>query len=163
MADRHGQHGFTLAEMLAALAILMVAITTLLASLADSVSLRRSTDMRLYAAAAVEDVVMQVQLRGVRRQASANHDLDLELAMDGPYLVEQAPGLRFFVKAIEAKDRSDVWLLKLRAQWMEAGEYLEEEFLRVLPRQLPLGARVERFFEDNSDTGQTNGGQTNGR
>jgi prepilin-type N-terminal cleavage/methylation domain-containing protein len=153
MADsRAFQQGFTLAEMLAALGILMVTVTTLLASLADSVALRRATDMRLSAAAAVEDVVLQVQRNGIEREIGAESDLDLALKKQGPYELDNMPGLRFFVSVIDARDRSDVWLLKIVAEWMEAGEIMQEEFLRALPRELPMADRVARFREEDSET-----------
>ncbi len=153
MADsRAFQQGFTLAEMLAALGILMVTVTTLLASLADSVALRRATDMRLSAAAAVEDVVLQVQRNGIEREIGAESDLDLALKTQGPYERDNMPGLRFFVSVIDARDRSDVWLLKIVAEWMEAGEIMQEEFLRALPRELPMADRVARFREEDSET-----------
>ncbi len=153
MADaRASQQGFTLAEMLAALGILMVTVTTLLASLADSVALRRATDMRLAAAAAVEDVVLQVRRTGIERELGAETDLDLVLQQRGPYELENMPGLRFFVSVSDARDRSDVWLLKIVAEWMEAGEIMQEEFLRALPRELPMADRVARFREEDSET-----------
>ena len=149
--NRTGQHGFTLTEMLAALAILMVGVTTLLASLSDSVSLRRGTDMRLAAAAAVDEVLHQVMQNGVGLKADAVSDLDLELLSKEPVFVEGVPGLRFEVTAVEDDTRPDLWLLKVTAVWMEQGEFLTEEFLRVVPRQLPLGVRVQRFRGENQN------------
>jgi len=140
--------GFTLAEMLAALAILMTGITTLLLSLSDSVSLRRSTDMRLAAAQAVEDVLLRVQQTGIRRRADAATDLDLELAVREDYQVPGRPGLAFRVATEPHPHRADLWLVRLEATWLEAGEFMTEEFLRVLPVQLPMGVRVARFREE---------------
>ena len=145
------QHGFTLAEMLAALAILLIGVTTLLYSLGSSVSLRRSTDARLAAAAAVEDVVLRVQQTGIRRRAGADTDLDLELVLPPEFAVETFPGMRCKVQVEEPKDRIDVWLLIVQASWLEAGEPMVEEFLRVIPRQLPLAARVRRFRDEQND------------
>lgn len=141
--------GFTLAEMLAALAILMVGVTTLLAALSDSVSQRRSTEMRLLAAQAVEDVVLRAR-EGIRRSDGAATDLDVELAAAAEPV---APGLRLQVETIEEPSRPDVWLLRITARWMEEGDFVAEEFLRLVPRQLPLGVRVARFREENGGAG----------
>lgn len=150
--DQREQAGFTLAEMLAALAILMTGITTLLLSISDSVAVRRSTDMRLAAAQAVEDVLLQVRETGIRRKAGGETDLDLELATPQTYEVASRPGLRFHVTAEEHPHRADLWLVRMRATWMEAGEIMNEEFLRVVPVQLPMSVRVARFFEDTQDS-----------
>jgi prepilin-type N-terminal cleavage/methylation domain-containing protein len=150
--ERAHERGFTLAEMLAALAILLIGVTTLLASLGDSISLRRSTDARLAAAAAVEDVLVRVQQTGIRRRADAETDLDLELDLPGAFPVAGFDGLRCTVTAVDNKDRPDLWLLRVRMQWLEEGEAMTEEFLRVVPRQLPLGARVQRFRSENHET-----------
>jgi len=59
--------------------------------------------------------------------------------------------MRCKVQVEEPKDRADVWLLIVQASWLEAGEPMVEEFLRVIPRQLPLGARVRRFRDEHTD------------
>ena len=150
--DTRQQAGFTLAEMLAALAILMTGITTLLLSISDSVAVRRSTDMRLAAAQSVEGVLLQVRETGIRRQVDGETDLDLELATPQTYEVPNRPGLRFHVTAEEHPHRADLWLVRMRATWMEAGEILNEDFLRVVPVQLPMSVRVARFFEETQSS-----------
>lgn len=137
--------GFTLVEMLVALSILTVGITTLLAALGDSMALRASADARLIAAQAVEELVHRVATGGVRRRADAVTDLDLELNLPAEIEVSGYAGMRLLPTLTESKDRFDVWLLTIRAVWQERGQPIEELFLRVLPRQLPLGARVQRF------------------
>lgn len=146
MAEQR-QAGFTLAEMLAALAILLIGVTTLLASLSNSVGLRRSSEARLAVAQAVEEVVLQAQ-QGLRRSAAAATDLDLELALPPVIDVPGFPGARFGVRLVEHPERLDVVLLECTASWFEGGEAIQEQFLRVLPRQLPLGRRVQRFNDE---------------
>lgn len=136
--------GFTLAEMLAALAILLIGVTTLLASLTNSVGLRRSTEARLAIAHAVEDVVLQVRQNGLR-QRDGGTVLDLDLSLPGPIEVPGFAGARIAVRSIDDPEQPGLLLLELTATWLEAGEMIRERFLRVLPRQLPLGARVQRF------------------
>lgn len=160
------QQGFTLVEMLAALAILVLAVTTLLSSLGDSVALRRSTDARLQVAQAVEDLVVRVRETGIRRRAGADSDLDLELSVPDSLEAPGFPGLMLSVREdkvdpkankADAKstaaagfaDRPDVMLLRIEATWLDEGEAVSETFLRVVPRQLPLAARIQRFREEN--------------
>jgi prepilin-type N-terminal cleavage/methylation domain-containing protein len=150
MADQQRNAGFTLIEMLVALGILVVGVTTLLASLGDSMALRSSTDARLLAAAAVEDLVHQIAATGIRRRADAETDLDLELATPGEVAVPGYSTMRLLPSVEEDKERRDVWLLHVRATWLDRGETITEEFLRVLPRQLPLGARVQRFRQETN-------------
>lgn len=146
-----GEAGFTLVEMLIALGILLIGVTTLLATLGDSIAMRRTTDARLQVAQAIDDVVVRVQQTGIRRQAAAGSDLDLELALPASIEVPGFPGLECRVTAQEAKDRPDVWLLHIQASWLDGGEVMGEEFLRVIPRQLPLSARVQRFRSENGN------------
>ena len=54
--------------------------------------------------------------------------------------------------AIVDENRPDVWLVRLRIRWLEEGDDVQQEFLRVLPRQLPLGRRVLRFKEESPET-----------
>lgn len=138
--------GFTLVEMLVALAILTLGVTSLLRALSDSVSLRRSADARSRVAESVEDLVHRIAATGIRRRADAESDLDLELALPPAVPVEGFPGLELQATMIANEQRLDVWLLQIDASWVDAGEAMTERFLRVLPRQLPLRARVDRFF-----------------
>lgn len=151
-AHRRGpQAGFTLIEMMVALGILVVGVTTLLATLGDSMSLRAGADARLLAAAAVDDLVHRVANGGLQRKQGAETDLELQLAVPAEVPVAGYSGMRLMPTIEEDKARFDVFLLRIRAVWMERGETVEEEFLRVLPRQLSLGARVRRYRDEHAD------------
>ncbi|MGE3171083.1 MAG: prepilin-type N-terminal cleavage/methylation domain-containing protein [Planctomycetota bacterium] len=149
-AELRATGGFTLVEMLVALSILTVGITTLLLSLGDSMALRRSTDARIVAAEAVEGFVQRIATTAIRRRDGALNDLDLELVLPERTEVPESPGM--FLSASMATDdqRPGVWLLRVRASWMERGDLVSEEFLRVLPRQLPLRDRVRRFRDERA-------------
>jgi hypothetical protein len=45
-----------------------------------------------------------------------------------------------------------LWLVRLTVKWMDAGENTTAEFLRVIPRQLPLRDRVIAFRGDAAET-----------
>ena len=142
--------GFTLAEMLAALGILLVGITALIGALSASVAQRRTSDARLEAEALCEQAILRIQQEGVRRKAGAETDLDLEIVAMQDQTAPGFPGMTWSATAVQDEARPDVWLVRLKVRWLEEGEDVFEEFLRVLPRQLPLGQRVRRFREEHA-------------
>lgn len=153
MADlrpaRSAQHGFTLAEMLVALSILTIGVTTLLAALGESMATRRTTDARLLAEHVVEDFVHRTVSTGLRLRADAASPFDLELVVPEPQRVEGIPGATVTGVVEQDETRPDVLLLRVRVSWLERGETATEEFLRVVPRQLPLSARVQTFRKEH--------------
>jgi len=154
MADRTQSNaqrnaGFTLAEMLVALSILSIGVTTLLAALSDSMSLRRSSDARLVAQEAVEDFVLRISQSGLRAAADATTPFDLELASGEPIALDGAPGMKIAAKTETDPQRPDVLLVRVEVSWLEGGDTVSEEFLRVIPRQLPLGSRIRAFRKEH--------------
>jgi len=144
--------GFTLAEMLAALGILLVGITALIGALSASVAQRRTTDARLESAALCEAAILRIQHEAMRRRANAESDLDLEIVALQDQTAPGFPGMTWSASAVVDETRPDVWLVRLKVRWLEEGEDVFEEFLRVLPRSLPLGQRVRRFREEQAET-----------
>ncbi|MBX3464480.1 MAG: type II secretion system protein [Planctomycetes bacterium] len=147
-SGRRPDAGFTLAEMLAALGILLFGVTALIGALSSSVAQRRTTDARLEATALCELALHRLQYEAVRRAASAATDLDLEFAPLQDQSATGFPGMTWSAAAITDPDRPDVWLVRLEVRWLESGESVAEVFHRVLPRQLPLGTRVLRFRDE---------------
>lgn len=142
--------GFTLAEMLAALAILLIGVTALLGALSSSVAQRRTTDARLASAALVEHALHRVQHEAVRPKADGASDLDLEVVSLDKQESPGFPGMTWSATAVVDDKRPDLWLVQLRVRWLEQDEDVVEEFWRVLPRQLPLGQRVRRFRDESN-------------
>lgn len=143
MADpRRHEAGFTLAEMLAALGILLFGVTSLLAAMASSIGQRRTADARLETTALVEHVVHRAQEECVALRDGSSSPVDLEFKplVDQPW--PGFPGLRWSVRAVADEDRPTVWLLRIEAKWFDAGEEVVSEYLRVVPRQAPLRDRV---------------------
>lgn len=147
-----GAAGFTLAEMLAALGILLFGVTALIGALSTSVSQRRTTDARLEAVALCDLALHRLQYEAVRRSESGTTDLDLELAPLENQTASGFPGMTWSARPIVDADRPDVWLVQLEVRWLEEGEQVGEVFHRILPRQLPLGPRVLRFREQLPET-----------
>jgi hypothetical protein len=137
--------------MLAALGILLFGVTALLGALSSSVAQRRTIDARLESTALVEHALHRVQHEAVRRQKGATTDLELEVVSLENQDAPGFPGMTWSATAIVDENRPDVWLVRLRIRWLEQGDDTAEEFLRVLPRQIPLGQRVRRFRDQTTD------------
>lgn len=156
MADpriiRGAEGGFTLVEMMAALGILLFGVTALLGALSSSIAQRRTIDARLESSALCEHALHRLQHEAVRRRAGGTNDLELEIATLTDQQAPGFPGMTWSATTVVDEDRPDVWLVRLRIRWLEEGDDVTQEFLRVLPRQLPLGQRVLRFREETPDT-----------
>jgi hypothetical protein len=139
---RRTQAGFTLAEMLAALGILLFGVTSLLAAMASSIGQRRSADARLETTALVEHVVHRAmhECIALRDGSSSPVDLEFRPLVDQPW--PGFPGLRWSVRATVDENHPTVWLLRIEAKWFDGGEEIVSEYLRVVPRQAPLRDRV---------------------
>jgi len=155
---RAQQAGFTLAEMLAALGILLFGVTALLGALSSSISQRRTTDARQELTALCELAMHRVQHEAVRSATGGNTPMELEFVPLRDQTVPGFPGMTWTATAVEDENRPEVWLVKIEAAWFEDGEQVFAEFLRVLPKQLPLRDRVRSFRDDSSGTGAAGSG-----
>lgn len=148
----HAAAGFTLAEMLAALLILLIGMTALIGALGSSIGQRRTTEARISAAAVCEEAMQRVREEAMRRRAGAATDLELEIQPLADQAVSGFPGMTWSATAEVDPNRPDVWLVRLVVRWLDEGEEASQEFLRVMPRCLPMAARVRRFEDERRDT-----------
>jgi type II secretory pathway pseudopilin PulG len=144
--------GFTLAEMLAALGILLVGIMALIGSLSSSVAQRRTTDARLAAVALCEQALHRIRHEGIVRSVDAESDLDLEIRNFEDQTAPGFDGMTWSATAVIDEDRPDIWMVRVVVRWLDEGEDATEEFLRVLPRNLTLGRRVRRYRDQLNKT-----------
>ncbi len=144
MADplHRSSAGFTLVEMLAALGILLFGVTALLGALSASVGQRRTTEARLAASALCDEAVLRIQCEAARPRAGGDSELDLELATLDDQTSPGFAGMTWSAATVTDENRPDLWLVRITVRWFEGGDETSEEFLRVLPRQMPLAARV---------------------
>jgi prepilin-type N-terminal cleavage/methylation domain-containing protein len=142
------QAGFTLAEMLAALAILLFGVTALLGALSSSISQRRSTDARHELTALCELAMHRVRYEAIRSTNGDSSPFDLEFVPLLDQEVPGFPGMSWSATATADENRPLVWLVKIEARWLEDGEDVVAEFLRVVPRQLPMRDRVMSYRGD---------------
>ena len=144
------QAGFTLAEMLAALAILLFGVTALLGALSSSIAQRRTTDAR-HALTTMCDLAMhRVQYESIRSSNGDSSPFDLEFVSLEDQDVPGFPGMTWTATATADDDRPQLWLVKIEATWLDEGEPVVAEFLRVVPRQMPLRDRVLSYRNDSS-------------
>jgi len=154
MADRARnatEAGFTLAEMLAALGILLFGVTALLGALSSSISQRRSTDARHELTALCDLAMHRVRFESIRSTNGNHSPFDLEFVPLVDQEVPGFPGMTWSASATEDENRPLLWLVKIEAQWLDEGEAVVAEFLRIVPRQLPMRDRVLSFREDGGD------------
>lgn len=152
MARLHGERGFTLAEMLAALGILLVGVTALLATLTSSIGQRRTADARLELTALADRLVLECVQTAVRALEPDATPLDLEFV---PIVDRPAPGfagMTWSARAVADETRPELWLLRIECRWLENGEPVTVEFLRVVPRQQPLRDRVLTLRDQAAET-----------
>lgn len=141
--QRRSEAGFTLAEMLAALGILLFGITALLGALSATAAQRRTADAQQEAATLCEQVVHRLRHEAIRRRADAESDFDLELVPLADQTAPGFPGMTWSATPVLDDEHPEVWLLRIQVRWLELGDTVEQEFLRILPRELSLGRRVQ--------------------
>ena len=148
--SRGGERGFTLAEMLAALGILLFGVTALLGALSSSISQRRTTDARHELTALCDLAMHRVRHEAVRSTNGDSSPFDLEFVplVDQP--VPGFPGMTWSATATSDENRPLLWLVKIEARWLDEGEEVLAEFLRVVPRQLQLRDRVLSYREGST-------------
>jgi len=141
--------GFTLAEMLAALVILLFGVMSLLGAMTSSIAQRRTADARQELTALLEQAVLRVQHEAV---VASGDDASVG-GLDFKPLVDQTtagfPGMLWSATAVADETRPELWLVKITVRWFDAGDEVTSEFLRVVPRQLPLRERVTKFRGDD--------------
>ena len=150
MADRarnSSEQGFTLAEMLAALAILLFGVTALLGALSSSISQRRTTDARHELTTLCDLAMHRVRYECIRSTTGGSSPVDLEFVPLVDQEVPGFPGMTWSASASEDENRPLLWLVKIQARWLDEGEEVVAEFLRIVPRQLPMRDRVLSFRE----------------
>lgn len=139
--------GFTLVEMMAALAILLFGVTAVLGALSSSINQRRTTDAR-HALVTMCDLAMhRIQNEAIRSTNGDSSPFDLDFVPLIDQEVPGFPGMTWSATATADENRPQLWLVKLEATWLDDGEPVVAEFHRIVPRQLPLRDRVQSFRE----------------
>lgn len=137
--------GFTLTEMLVALAILVFGLTALAGSMTAGVSQRRGTEMQLRAVNMVDFVVRDLRESYFQTHAPDSGPLPDTQVTDIPGY----PGMKYQVKFFEDPDNPLVVLARIAISWREQGEKVAERFDRVLIRETPFSHRISDLQENS--------------
>ena len=135
------QAGFTLVEMMVALGILVMGLTSLIGLFTAAVSTRYSAELRSRAAAVAEEVLRDIQENVLARDDGQ----EAEIPSLGPQPVEGMPAMRYSVDFIIDPQQPDLVMAEVRIGWREQGAELEQVFRRILPREQPFRERVLRL------------------
>lgn len=152
--------GFTLAEMLAALSILLIGVTALIGALTSAVGNRRTSDARFEMGALSDLVVHRLQQEALQPDADGGAPKFVALS-DQP--APGFPGMTWSATAKVDDTRPDLLLVRVDVRWPGSDDLAAEDgavalggdfttFYRVIPRQVPLRERVLGFRRDGSET-----------
>ncbi len=138
-ATTRSQGGFTLVEMMLALAILVFGVTALSGSMLVGVSTRRGSEMRFRATSLVDQAVHDVQERLFADPKKAGEPLQTYKVTDPPGYA----GMQYTVEFREDRARPTVVLVVIKVSWREQGEHMGEEFRRIVVRRASFSRRVQ--------------------
>ncbi|MEM7198971.1 MAG: prepilin-type N-terminal cleavage/methylation domain-containing protein [Planctomycetota bacterium] len=165
MAEHHRRSaGFTLVEMLVAIGMLVVGLTSLIALMTAGVSARGSAELRDRAARAADWVLHDLETRRVWQTVEATTadppvadgegrapggGAAPEAALDelAPAVYEALDGfprLRARVEFQTDPDHTGLVLATIKVHWREGGEAVAEVFQRLVRRSPPFPVRVGR-------------------
>lgn len=150
--------GFTLAEMLVALSILLLGATALIGALTSAVGNRRTSDARLEMGALSDLVIHRLQQEALVPDADGGPPKFVALT-DQP--APGFPGMSWSATATPDPNRPDLLLVRVDVRWPGSEDLAPADgaiagggdfttFYRVLPRQLPLRDRVLGFRRDQA-------------
>ena len=140
MANRNirSQRGFTLVEMMVALAILVFGVCALAGSLLTGVGTRRGNEMRFRADALVNQAVYRIQEEWFAADSDPGTPLKDIVVEDPPGY----PGMKYVVQRITDQERPGLVLARIKVSWKEQGEQVGETFERIFVKQTPFSKRV---------------------
>jgi hypothetical protein len=151
-AAHRSDAGFTLAEMLAALGILLFGVVALIGAMTSSIAQRRTTDARHELCALCDHAVHRVLHECVRSPSGSSVPTDLEFVPLQDQSSPGFPGMRWSARVESDPDLPLLWLVHIDVRWNDAGEEVQAGFLRVVPRQLSLRERVLTFRSGGADS-----------
>lgn len=140
MADHHQETGFTLVELMLAIGILTVGITSLIGILSVGVSTRASADKQGRAILIADQIVHHI-IENVFEAPKEGEPL-LELQPLRLEAIEGYPGVRADVEFVEGGKEPGLILAKIQIAWLEQGQAVVERFRRILVRQETFPRRI---------------------
>lgn len=144
MDSRRLEQGFTLLEILTALAILIIGVTSLLGALSLGLETRRGAEQRSRAVLLADQVIQDLRSRGT---VSAASPVDLSIDAIAVTNIDGFPGMKYSVQFVTEPEHPNLLLARIRISWNRQGSDVGIEFMHLLPRSIPLSKRVELRLE----------------
>jgi type II secretory pathway pseudopilin PulG len=139
--SRSKRSAFTLVEMMIAMGILVIGVTSVLGLLAFGAALQRTAERRSETALAAEQVIADLrELFVVKEDGSLSEPASSTL--DRP--VPGHPNLTAHVEVKKNPALDTEYFATVQIQWKERGKLRSEVFRTILEREAPFGWRVQR-------------------
>ena len=135
---RNPRRGFTLIEMMIAMGLLVVGVTSVLGLLAFGAALQRTAERRGEVSLAAEQVIADL-----RDTFTLNEDGTLT-DMPAAKFERTIPGHPLLKARVEVKKNPKLdgeYFATISIEWIERGAARSEEFRTILQREAPFGAR----------------------
>jgi prepilin-type N-terminal cleavage/methylation domain-containing protein len=140
---RSARGGFTLIEVLLALAILLFGMSAVLGLFTFGAALSRSAHLRMVGSSAADAVVADLE------ETLFPLDAQGEAGEPRPIADRSVPGnpeLVYSARATPNPDRPLEYKVEIRMRWSSAGVEREKVFTTILLREIPFGERLRRRF-----------------
>lgn len=141
------QRGFTLIEMIVAMGILVVGVSSILALLSFGATLQQTAESRNEAALAAAQVIDELrndpQIFSLQKDGSVSAPSTLSITRE----IAGHPRLTAFVEMRENPALAGEYTAMVRIGWKERGQRRTESFRTILQRQAPFLRRVEHAIE----------------
>ena len=139
--------GFTIIEVLLAMAILLFGMTAVLGLLTVATALGRTAELRTVGATASEAIVADLEetlFPEVDGEAGAPREIKERAVPGHPDLVYSATAVANPAQPLEYK-------VEIAMHWSSAGVERERRFSTLLLRELPFGERLRHRFVEHAD------------
>ncbi|MBL8861299.1 MAG: prepilin-type N-terminal cleavage/methylation domain-containing protein [Planctomycetes bacterium] len=136
----HPASGFTILEVLVAMAILLFGMTAILGLLTYGTALSRTAELRTAAASAAEAVIADLEESFFPEEAGEAGEPRqiLNRAVAG------VPGLVYSARGRANPERADEYRVDVAMTWSAQGVQREKSFTTLLYREIPFGERLRR-------------------
>jgi prepilin-type N-terminal cleavage/methylation domain-containing protein len=142
--------GFTMIEVMMAMFILLLGMTSLLGMLTFGAALSRSASLRTASAGSVEKIVADLEERLFPLQLVGGHEQAGEPVTIKDRKVPGARGLIYdAVATVNPDDRNDPpleYLVEINMRWSVSGTARGSSFSTIMLREVPFGARMRQIF-----------------
>jgi prepilin-type N-terminal cleavage/methylation domain-containing protein len=140
-ARRSERSGFTLIEMIVAMGILVVGVSSILGLLTFGAALQRTAESRNDVALAAASVI--ADLRDTAFPLGEDGTVGAPASTTFQRDVPGHPRLTAYVDLKENPDRPGEYFAMVRLAWKERGKQRAEVFRTILEREVPFARRVE--------------------